>query len=439
MQGIRLKGLSKAIAVATLALVAAHMAPNSRATEARQDAVVEQAEGLAEAASKEFSVILERQRVAQLTPKSQAPAPAKHAEGASSSPLSWLRHSSQQFQALMGMLAAGSGRSQPWDPVADAEKKAAVGVSLATKPKVEPPAKQAPPPAEAANPAAEAKIVEQRKLAETRRAEAEKAEESPKVEQAKRAAKAALDARKAADVKAAEDARKAAEAKRLADAKAAADARKAAAAKAAEDARKAADAKKIADAKAAENARKAAEAKKLADTKAAETKAAEAKRAEEARRAAEAQRIADLKKAEEASAAAAAKKGEAEKQAKAAAAAKRADAEKQAKAAKEAAEAMEAKRLAEAKTAKLAEEKKQPSPPAEHPGEVNAACPDAGGAITVPGWYVVQSGDTLSEIAQRHYGRALRYYAIRAANRSRIHNSNMIYACQRIYLPQLRT
>jgi nucleoid-associated protein YgaU len=70
---------------------------------------------------------------------------------------------------------------------------------------------------------------------------------------------------------------------------------------------------------------------------------------------------------------------------------------------------------------------------------VSAGCPAAGAAITAPGWYIVQKGDTLSEIAQRHYGSAMRYAAVRAANRNRIYNSDRIYACQRIYLPDLRT
>jgi len=53
----------------------------------------------------------------------------------------------------------------------------------------------------------------------------------------------------------------------------------------------------------------------------------------------------------------------------------------------------------------------------------------------LPGWYVVKQGDTLWAIAQRHFGDGRHYRRIHAANRRRIRSANLIYACQRIYLP----
>jgi nucleoid-associated protein YgaU len=116
-----------------------------------------------------------------------------------------------------------------------------------------------------------------------------------------------------------------------------------------------------------------------------------------------------------------------------------ADARKAAAAAK----AQEKKRLADAKLAAKVPAKtpagQQPAAPStDRPrsGE-SATCSAAGTNVSLPGWYVVQEGDTLSAIAQRHYGNARRYRRIRAANRRKIHNPHRIYACQRIYLPRL--
>ena len=68
-------------ALAVAALVAmVQAASGTAATEAAQDPARSYAEGLAEAASKEFSVILERQRLAQAPgPKSDAGSAAKPA------------------------------------------------------------------------------------------------------------------------------------------------------------------------------------------------------------------------------------------------------------------------------------------------------------------------------------------------------------------------
>ncbi len=409
MQGFRRNGYFRTMAAAAAVVAALHLAPFALAKGTGQDALADRAAGLAEAATKEFSVILERQRLAQADPKKGVPTATKR-DDSSTSPLSWLWHSSQQFRALMGMLAGSSVRTQPWDPVAEAEKKAGLSQSSAKKsegerPAQSPPAKQIPPKVEAA--ATEVggakKPGEERKLAEARRAEADKRvadaakpEGAPKAEQGKRPA---------APANRPDEPAKADAGQKADGPKAVSEAEKAAA-----------EAKKV---EAEKQAKAVAEAKKAEAEKQAKAEA-EAKKAEAEKQA----------KAE-----AEAKKAEAEKQARAEAEAKKAEADKQAKAAKEAAEA---KKLADANAAKLAKPERSPVSPADQPKEVNALCPQAGTAASLPGWYVVQSGDTLSEISQRHYGRALRYEAIHAANRSRIANPNRIYACQRIYLPQLR-
>jgi nucleoid-associated protein YgaU len=63
------------------------------------------------------------------------------------------------------------------------------------------------------------------------------------------------------------------------------------------------------------------------------------------------------------------------------------------------------------------------------------ACENPGGEVSLPGWYVVRSGDTLWAIAERHYGAGWRYRRIWAANRRRLWSAHRIYPCQRVYLP----
>jgi nucleoid-associated protein YgaU len=48
----------------------------------------------------------------------------------------------------------------------------------------------------------------------------------------------------------------------------------------------------------------------------------------------------------------------------------------------------------------------------------------------------VRKDDTLSAIALVHYGAALRYRMIFAANRRRLCSPHRIYPCQRLYLPR---
>jgi colicin import membrane protein len=56
--------------------------------------------------------------------------------------------------------------------------------------------------------------------------------------------------------------------------------------------------------------------------------------------------------------------------------------------------------------------------------------------IHLPGRYVVRRGDSLWRIARRHYKRGHRFWRIYRANRRKIRNPNLIYPCQRFYIPR---
>lgn len=410
-KGIFLRGCpvrpARLIGVATAVgalLVLAPLGRGAAAAEPDRDSARAYAERLAEAASKEFTAILEKQRLAQAQPDVAAGG-RKDGERPATSPLRWLQYSSERFQALMRMLAAMPAPSRPSDPVADTEKKAAARAPLAGKtgeadkgtPAAQPKAEQAPVPV------ADAKAEEERPLAGRRRAEPDKQTDEARADQAK-----------SADAKAREDAT------RAADAKAAVDTRKAAEAKAADEAAKAAEAKRAADATAAEDAKKAADAKAADEASAAETKrVADAKVADDARKAAEAKRAEDVNRA-------------AHEAKKAADAADKAEETRQVP---EAEKTAAAKRVVDAK---VTAEAKQ-APPAAHDRRRHTApatCSNAGAKISLPGWYVAKNGDTLWGIARAHYGYGRGYRRIHAANRRSIRNPDRIYVCQRIYIPR---
>ncbi len=63
-------------------------------------------------------------------------------------------------------------------------------------------------------------------------------------------------------------------------------------------------------------------------------------------------------------------------------------------------------------------------------------CAQAGRRGPLPGWYVVAKGDTLWQIARRHYGSGRRYVRIAAANRHRLRGRDRIVPCQRLFLPR---
>lgn len=63
-------------------------------------------------------------------------------------------------------------------------------------------------------------------------------------------------------------------------------------------------------------------------------------------------------------------------------------------------------------------------------------CENAGRKISLPGHYVVARGDTLWQIALRHYRSGLYFMRIYRANREILRSPNVIYACERLYLPR---
>jgi nucleoid-associated protein YgaU len=58
-------------------------------------------------------------------------------------------------------------------------------------------------------------------------------------------------------------------------------------------------------------------------------------------------------------------------------------------------------------------------------------------ADTVADSHTVQKGDTLSAIAQQHYGKASRWHAIFDANRDQLDNPDLIRPGQVLKLPQI--
>ena len=62
----------------------------------------------------------------------------------------------------------------------------------------------------------------------------------------------------------------------------------------------------------------------------------------------------------------------------------------------------------------------------------------AGRRTKVPGVYLVARGDTLWGISRRHYAHGRRYPIVYRANRDKIRDPDLIYPCQRLYLPRLR-
>ena len=61
--------------------------------------------------------------------------------------------------------------------------------------------------------------------------------------------------------------------------------------------------------------------------------------------------------------------------------------------------------------------------------------PDGGGSGAGEQSYTVQKGDTLSHIAQKHYGKASKWHAIFEANRDQIDDPDKIFPGQVLKLP----
>jgi nucleoid-associated protein YgaU len=60
---------------------------------------------------------------------------------------------------------------------------------------------------------------------------------------------------------------------------------------------------------------------------------------------------------------------------------------------------------------------------------------EAGRRTRIGQWYVVKRGDTLWDIAERHYGRGSMYRTVVRANRF-LRQSQVLYPCQRVFLPR---
>lgn len=323
-----------------------------------------------------------------------------------------------------------------------------------------------------------AKKLEQVKDEDVEAAQAKQAAEAQRRQEAADALKLAKDKRKererlAADSKRATEARLAAQAQQEAAKKAAAEDQKRrreeehqraladAASKAAEDAKRAeaaaerqaklaaaeaqrraeqeaaqAAAAKEAEEKAREAAAREAERERIAREdaeKVAQANAARAKAAEErAKQEAAAKEAADRQRAAEEAARAASLKA-AEEKAKAAAASPAAVAKDGASVAFE---------LHEARTVREARNTRLARGPVVKPWmrrvrqARQARCENAGRRISLPGHYVVARGDTLWQIALRHYRSGLYFMRIYRANRDVIRSPNVIYACERLYLPR---
>jgi LysM domain-containing protein len=68
----------------------------------------------------------------------------------------------------------------------------------------------------------------------------------------------------------------------------------------------------------------------------------------------------------------------------------------------------------------------------------STSCRRAGVPVRRGGWYVVQKGDTLWRIAEAHYGYGEAYLRLHRANRERVPEADLIYPCQRLYIPRWR-
>jgi nucleoid-associated protein YgaU len=164
----------------------AHIGSSAAATSV-EERVRAEAEALAEAASKEFNLFLQKQRVAQADSSKAPPAKADRPDDASG-PMGWFGSSGREFQNLMRMLAGERTPVHPWDPVSEAAKRAdgrgtaartaetgRVATHATAPPQASPPAKQAGEDrkiAEATNPKPPVKAARARSSAAAKAGEA---------------------------------------------------------------------------------------------------------------------------------------------------------------------------------------------------------------------------------------------------------------------------
>lgn len=62
-------------------------------------------------------------------------------------------------------------------------------------------------------------------------------------------------------------------------------------------------------------------------------------------------------------------------------------------------------------------------------------CSGAGRDVDLPATYVVKSGDTLWDISRRYYDKGMRFEKIVRANQDKIGSPDLIYPCQKFFLP----
>ncbi len=404
----------------------AHISSGAAAT-STEERVRAEAEALADAASKEFSTFLHKQKLAQADTSRPPPAKADRADE-DAGPMGWFRSSGREFQNLMRMLAGERAQVHPWDPVSEAARRgdgprAAPAKPAETGKVAAPAAAPAPPPA----PPPGMQAAGERKVAES-------GGPKPPVK--------AESAGSSATMKAQDKAAKASETKTL-ETKGPAGPKAAAAEPRAPAVAPPPDGSKVASAAQPAPALK----KDAAVPPATASKAAAAPAPATPRPAAPAKSDAagpPPKMPSEPPAAAPAKKS-ATDAAPAPPPSKKAAAE-----AKPAAPAKEAA----APPAPAAPQKSAavPTPAAAAPGPVApaarrrvprratvAACKGAGRRVAGAGWYTAQAGDSLWRIAEAHLGSGMAYRRIHVANRSTIADPDQIRPCQRIYIPQRRS
>lgn len=73
---------------------------------------------------------------------------------------------------------------------------------------------------------------------------------------------------------------------------------------------------------------------------------------------------------------------------------------------------------------------------AHQPKKSRLECRRAGVAVAPPATYVVKRGDSLWTIARRHYEQGRRYARIVRANEAKIASPDLIFPCQKFYLPR---
>ena len=323
----------------------------------------------------------------------------------------WLERANREYQDnVLKVLSIPTGKTLPAEAARAVDQPAGAGVLdqikglLGIVPPKDPPSDPAAIAAAKDREAALARQIEARKLEQQRNADAQRVAEQ---------LKAAAEARKTADLdqvtrqsqKTAELARLAEEARRKGDVPAKTEA-------AAATERKAADVAEQAAAETAANERKAS----VAAEKAAAEKAVNERKVAAAAEKAAAEKAASERKV------AAEKAVDAAMRAKAPSASASAD------------QSRAARTLAVETSAATSSKSRVKVSARKVPGG-RGTCSRAGRSVDLPAMYVVKSGDTLWDISRRYYDKGSKFEKIVRANSAKIESPDMIFPCQKIYLP----